>query len=156
MVKGRGFQNVYYELIPPVEPGEGPKWHRLPDDTIFQGMTQQLPNGQYVLCLLKTQEMVHGQLQWRQVERSIGVAESQDKLCPQAVTQFYAAVRALARQDVIQQPQYHEQLDMGMSVNEMVEDFLEDADFLPAQVLQLLTDNEKAAANELAGRLFKT
>lgn len=148
--------NVYYELIPPVEPGEGPKWHRLPDDSIFKGMTQQLPNEQYVLCLLKTQEMVHGQLQWRQVERSVGVAESQEKLCPQAVTQFYSSVRALARQDVIQQPEYHEHLEMGMSVNEMVEEFLEDADFLPAQVLQLLTDNEKAAANELAGRLFKT
>ena len=32
----------------------------------------------------------------------------------------------LARQEVIQQPQYHEQLELGMSVQEMVEDHLED------------------------------
>jgi len=148
--------NVYYELVPPAEHGELQKWNRQPDDAVYQAMMQQLPKEQYVLCLLKTQEMIHGKLHWIQLERSIGIAESLEKLSHHHVSHFYSVVRAFARQDVVQQAQYHEQLEMGVSLSEMVEDWLEEAEFSPEEVLQLLFDNEKVAANELAGRLFKT
>ncbi|CAK9085171.1 unnamed protein product [Durusdinium trenchii] len=154
--KGEEKRDVYYEMIPADDDHETLKWTRSSDGSLFESMTQQLPKELFVLALLKTQEMVHGNLHWAQVQRSIGVAERMDKLSPDNVEQFYNVLRALARQEVVLQPQYHEQLELGMTVNEMVDDYLEDAEFSPEQVLQLLHEQETAAANHLASRMFKT
>eukprot|EP00913_Durusdinium_trenchii_P009825 g9224.t2 len=109
--KLKSFRDVYYEMIPADDDHETLKWTRSSDGSLFESMTQQLPKELFVLALLKTQEMVHGNLHWAQVQRSIGVAERMDKLSPDNVEQFYNVLRALARQEVVLQPQYHEQLE---------------------------------------------
>ncbi|CAE7641787.1 HCN2 [Symbiodinium pilosum] len=141
-------RNMYYELVPR-DDGCGndlePEWQRLPDGTAFHAELERVPKEQVLLALLKTQELAHDELQWTQVQRSFGLAERLELVKRQDVEQVSKVIHTFARQYVMQQPWHREQLEMGLTVSDIVNEHLQDAAFSPEEVLRLLMDQEKIA-----------
>lgn len=146
--KSESDRKMYYELVPRND-GCGnalePEWQRLPDGAPFHAELERLPKEQVILAILKTQELAHDQLQWPQVQRSLGLAESLELVMHEDVEQLSKVIHTFARQHVMQQPWHREQLEMGMTISDVVNEHLQEAVFSPEEVLHLLLNQEKMA-----------
>ncbi|OLP96983.1 Cyclic nucleotide-gated cation channel alpha-4 [Symbiodinium microadriaticum] len=146
--KSESDRKMYYELVPR-DDGCGnalePEWQRLPDGAPFHAELERLPKEQVILAILKTQELAHEQLQWPQVQRSLGLAECLELVMHEDVEQVSKVIHTFARQHVMQQPWHREQLEMGMTISDIVDEHLQEAVFSPEEVLHLLLNQEKMA-----------
>jgi len=144
-------RNMYYELVPR-DDGCGnelePLWKALPDGTTFYAELHRLPRDQALLALLKTQELAHDELQWPHIKRCLGIAETLDLALHDDVAQVIKVIHTFARKYVVQQPWHREQLDMGMSVADIVNEHLQEATFSPEEVLYLILNQDKMADAE--------